>query len=564
MKRCYYRHPLAAFLLTTLVLPVSGVRAASAEAPRPNILLIMVDDMGFSDLGCYGGEIHTPHVDALAAGGLQFVQFYNTSRCCPTRASLMTGLYPHQAGVGHMNGDAGPKFPGYRGHLSDRAMTIAEVLGGAGYQTYMVGKWHLTDQTNPVKRGFSEFYGLIRGSSNFFREHPNYVRLPAGRPRREYPADDFYSSDAFADYAVDFIEQAHGNAEKPWFLYLAFNAPHFPLQAPEEEVAKYKDRYTKGWDRLREERFARQQEMGLMPDDATLSPRGFIPAEPYNEATGWANKVNPAWDSLPSDRRADLSRRMAVFAGMVDRMDQAVGRVVKELRDTNQFDNTLIFFLSDNGACAEWDPWGFDKRSGPNNVLHREDELDQIGTADSYISYGSGWANASNTPWRLYKHYEHEGGIHTPLVVHWPGGIQDRGARRSQPGHIIDIMATCIDVSGATFPKQHNELETLPPEGQSLVPAFADRPLKREYIAWEHEGNRAIRVDDWKLVSLKGHPWELYNLKADLLESNDLAADEPQRVEALSAQWNEWAKRCHVLPQPAAVTAPPGKPRKAK
>lgn len=564
MNPCYFGRVLAALLVTALQLWARAETAKAAVAPRPNILLIMVDDMGYSDLGCYGGEIHTPHVDALAAGGLQFTQCYNTSRCCPTRASLMTGLYPHQAGVGHMNGDAGPKFPGYRGFLSDRAVTIAEVLGGAGYQTYMVGKWHLNKKTDPVRRGFDEFYGLIKGGSNFFREHPNYVRLPEGRPRRDYPADGFYSSDAFADYAVDFIEQARGNAEKPWFLYLAFNAPHFPLQAPAEEIAKYKDRYVGGWDRLREERFARQQEMGLIPEGAKLSPRGFIPAEPYNETTGWANKVNPAWDSLPSDRRADLARRMAVFAAMVDRMDQAVGCVVHELRETNQLDNTLIVFLSDNGACAEWDPWGFDKRSGPGNILHREDELDQIGTADSYISYGSGWANASNTPWRLYKHYEHEGGIHTPLVVHWPDGIQDRGARRSQPGHVIDIMATCIDVSGATFPKQHNDVETLPPEGTSLVPAFADKPLKREFIAWEHEGNRAIRVDDWKLVSLKDHPWELYDLNADPLESIDLAAERPHRVKELSAQWNEWAQRCYVLPQPTADTTAPRQPRKTK
>ncbi len=305
---------------------------AGVDAQRPNILLIMADDMGWSDIGCYGGEIRTPNLNALAAGGVQFTQFYNTGRCCPTRASLMTGLYPHQAGVGLMTGDAGPQFPGYRGRLSASAMTIPEVLGSAGYQTLMVGKWHLTPKTGPTKRGFEEFYGLVGGGSSFWREQPAYTRLPEGRPRREYPPGKFYSTDAFGDYAVDFLTEARRADERPWFLYLAFNAPHFPLHAPVEEIAKYEEHYAQGWDEIRQRRLARQKQLGLVASDLELSPRGFIPANLFNHETGWADRTNPAWDSLPADRRADLARRMAVFAGMVDRMDQAIGRVLDDLR----------------------------------------------------------------------------------------------------------------------------------------------------------------------------------------------------------------------------------------
>ena len=282
----------------------AAVASASEPAARPNILLVLADDLGWSDLGCYGGEIRTPHLDRLAAGGLRFTQFYNTARCCPTRASLLTGLYPHQAGVGLMTGDAGARFPGYRGHLSDHAVTIAEVLAGAGYRTLMVGKWHLTPHGGPIDRGFEEFYGMIGGFNSFWQEDPFYTRLPADRPKRRYAKDEFYSTDAFADYALDFLASARRSDDRPWFLYLAFNAPHFPLHAPEEEIAKYEALYAQGWDAIRRQRFARQQELGIVPSDVSLSPRSQIPANWANRQTGWNDNQNPAWDSLPADRRA--------------------------------------------------------------------------------------------------------------------------------------------------------------------------------------------------------------------------------------------------------------------
>jgi arylsulfatase A-like enzyme len=536
-----------AVLLTALSLVTGPVLAA--ERP-PNILLILADDLGYSDLGCYGGEIATPNIDALAAGGLRFTQFYNGARCCPTRASLLTGLYPHQAGVGDMTGDAGVKNPGYRGRLSERCVTIPEVLRTAGYRTYMVGKWHLTNNPGPIRRGFDEFYGMIGGFNTFWKETPFYTRLPQGRTPRKYPPGGFYSTDVFADYALDFLSDARRTNDRPWFLYLAFNAPHFPLHAPEEEVAKYEQRYAQGWDTTREQRLVRMKALGLVPVDTALSPRSRIPGNRFNAETGWANKDNPAWDSLPADRRADLARRMAVYAGMVDRMDQAVGRVVADLKKNEELENTLIIFLSDNGACAEWDPWGFDDTSGPKNVLHRDAALKDMGAPASYISYGSGWANACNTPLRLYKHYGQEGGISTPLVIHWPAGIDAKGALRTEPGHVIDLLATFAAVSGAKYPATMNEQPVWPLEGKSLVPAFRNRPLGREMLAWEHEGNRAIRIGKWKLVALRGEPWELYDIESDRVELRDLAAKHPTAVKEMAEKWEAWARRVQAVPRP--------------
>ncbi|MCX6926288.1 MAG: arylsulfatase, partial [Verrucomicrobia bacterium] len=430
--------------------PVSLCFAAQASpAKQPNLLLILVDDLGWSDLGCYGGEIKTPNLDRLAAKGLRFTHFYNTARCCPTRASVLTGLYPHQAGMGGMAGGRPNAERGYEGYLTDRCVTIPEVLKPAGYRCYMVGKWHLNKQPNPIQRGFDEFYGMLGGFNSCWQEHPFFSRLPEDHPRRGYAPDKFYSTDAFADYALDFLTDARKTPAQPWFLYLAFNAPHFPLHAPESEIAKYEKLYADGWDRIRARRFARQKKLGLIPKDTRLTPRSLIPANWSNKSTGWADKDNPAWDSLPADRRADLARRMAVYAGMVDRMDQAVGRVLANLSAHGELDNTLILFLSDNGACAEWDPFGFDRESGPTNILHRGEELKKVGGPKSYISYGSGWANACNTPWRLYKHYVHEGGIATPCIVHWPAGMKRKGEMEGSPAHIIDIMTTFADVAGA-------------------------------------------------------------------------------------------------------------------
>jgi arylsulfatase len=566
---------------TLAALAVLASVATAGAAPKPNVLLIVADDLGYSDLGCYGSEIHTPNLDKLAANGVRLTQFYNCARCCPSRACLMTGLYPHQAGIGNMTGDQGQ--PGYRGHLNDQCVTIPEVLRPAGYRTYISGKWHLGRPPGPIERGFDGGY-VMEGGMQSFWDQSKYRRLPADRPKREYPAGKFYSTDAITDHALDFMADAR-KQEKPFFVYLAYNAPHFPLHAPKEEIAKYAGVYTKGWDKIRDERYDRQILLGLAPPvnrNATfpqikgwpLSPRSEY-SHPFKKESG----VNPAWDSIPADRRADLARRMAIFAAMVDRMDQNIGRVVADLRTNGQLDNTLIIFLSDNGACAEWDPWGFDKASGPNNVLHTGADLEAMGGPDSYLSYGSGWANAGNTPFRLYKHYVHEGGISSPFIAHWPDGMKKTGYVNSVTiAHLIDLLPTIADVAGEFEkarpgdiklggPTWSLEMRKLPPylrtEGRSLrpqiegpTPGWGDlglgSDLAQKTLYWEHEGNRAVRDRQWKLVGLHGKPWELYDMYADRTELHDLAAKEPEKVKELAAKYDAWAKRCNVLPWPVA------------
>lgn len=535
----------------TRVIVVAIIAFLPASLPaanaRPNILLILADDLGYSDLGCYGGEIRTPNLDALAKNGLRFTQFYNCARCCPSRACLLTGLYPHQAGIGHMTADQAK--PGYRGFLQPNTVTIAEVLRTGGYRTLMCGKWHLSHgpkhPPTPVDRGFDDYYGLLQGFHGFW-DAKAPVRLPADRPVRTYPPGKFYATDAYTDHALDFLADARKDPKRPFFLYLAYTAPHFPLHAPPDDIARYKDTYAKGWDRIRQERYERMKRLGVIDPKWPLSPRS--PFEKRRDFFGTGE--NPAWDSLDADRRADLARRMAIYAAMVDRMDVGIGQVVEDLRTYGQLDNTLILFLSDNGACAEWDPFGFDTSSGPNNVLHKGADLDRMGCPGTYHSYGSGWANACNTPFRWYKHYGHEGGIATPLIVHWPQGIAARGEFRSQVGHLIDVMATLVEVSGASYPAKANGRDIPPMEGKSLVPAFAGKPVERPFLAWEHERNRAIRAGKWKLVAVHGKPWELYDLDADRTEMNDLASRMPDRVKELATQWEQWAKRTNVLPYP--------------
>ncbi len=510
------------------------------QAPRPNVLLILVDDLGWSDLGCYGGEIETPNLDSLARGGLRFTQFYTSARCCPSRAALLTGLHPHQAGV-----------PDMETPLNDRCVALGEVLGPAGYHCSMVGKWHLTRKNTPVMRGFDEFYGMLGGFNSYWQEEPFQTRLPEGRPRRTYAPGSYYSTDAFGDYALDFVEEGRKTG-KPWFLYLAFNAPHFPLHAPEEVIQKYETLYrTKGWDILRGERLARQKELGLVPDSVSLPPRDVVPANFINRRTGWADKPIPAWDSLPAERQADLARRMAVYAASVDIMDQNVGRVTDHLKASGEWDNTLIFFLSDNGACAEWDPHGFDALDSPDNILHTGDDLKSVGAPGSYISYGSGWANLSNTPLRLFKHYAKEGGIRTPLLVHWPAGLKtEAGAVTTQPGYLTDFMPTLLELCGASYPTERDGSLILPVEGESLAAMFRGEAVPPRLLCMEHEGNRMVREGDWKLVAQKDKPWELYDLSNDPTETADLASRDPARVRHLEAAWNDWARRCSVIPDP--------------
>ena len=561
--------PLVSLWFAALALPLTA-----QAAPRPNVVLILADDLGWSDLGCYGGEIATPNLDALAAGGVRFTQFYNSARCCPSRASLLTGLYPHQAGVGNMTNDRGPEFPGYRGTLQANTVTLAVGLRAAGYSTYMVGKWHLHQPKTgfkPTDRGFDEFYGMLGGYNSCWHENPYYTRWPEGRTKRPYTSAEggkpgtFYSTDAFADYAVDFLADARGR-KQPFFLYLAFNAPHFPLHAPEADIAKYERMYfEKGWDAIRAERLARQQQLKLVPADLELTPRSDVPAKSHAKPSPYAGQPNPEWTSFPEDRRRDLARRMAVFAAMVDRMDAAVGRVVADLKAHGEFERTLILFLSDNGACWEWDPLGFDESSSPKNILHLGADLKSIGMPDSYVSYGSAWANAGNTPWRSYKHFSHEGGIRTPMIAHWPAGIGARGELRQQTGHLIDFMPTLLELAGGTYPAQRNGVAVQPMEGVSLVPAFANRGVARAApLFFEHDGSRGVRDGNWKLVSTVGDAWELYNLASDPTEMKNLAGVQPERVRDLAAQWTAWAKRTHVDPTTNPFTAGPGAPKQKK
>ena len=515
-------------------------------AGRPNLLLILADDMGFSDLGCYGGEIRTPNLDKLAARGVRFTSMQNCARCCPSRASLMTGQYPHRAGVGLMDGDR--KLPGYRGHLQPDCATIPEVLKPAGYTTLMTGKWHLS-KPGPTERGFDEYYGLFHGFDSHWDES-KYTRLPAGRAKRSYGPGKFYSADAITGHALDFLAGARGQA-KPWFLYLAYNSPHFPLHAPKDLIDSYMETYRQGWDEIRAARYERQKRMGIVDRRWALSPRGYVPATRFTTMNGWAGKPIPAWKELDADRREDLARRMAIFAAMVERMDTNIGRVFEDLDKSGEADNTLVLFLSDNGACAEWDPRGFDGRSGPENVLHRGADLEKMGQPGSYHSYGTGWANACNTPLSLYKHYGHEGGTSTPFIASWPQGVKRRGIDR-RPAHIFDILPTLADAGGASYPKERGGEAIAPAEGISLLPAFRGEKTPARTFFLEHEENRAVRQGKWKAVTVGSGEWALYDEEADRTETRDLAAREPARVKAMAAQWEEWAQRVHVFPRPGA------------
>ena len=578
-------------LTALLLLPLSALHAA---ANKPNILIILADDLGWSDLGCYGGEIRTPNLDSLAAGGLRFTQFYTSTRCCPSRASLLTGLYPHQAGIGLMTsdqaakypgaGDKGEAFPGYRGALNANCVTIAQVLKPTGYRTAAAGKWHVGNSEPPTKRGFDDFYGFVGGYGVDSWEPRMMKRLPEGRPQRSYQPGEFFATDAITDHALDFLADMR-KAGAPWLLYVGYQAPHFPVQSKREDMTGYPEIYARGWDKIREQRLTKQKKIGLLPESTALTPRSKITHPVASRRLGsWTDDGNnPAWDSLPADRRADLAQRMAVFAGMVTGMDRNIGRLIADLRASGQLDNTLILFLSDNGACAEWEPFGFEMLPTPNpvpgtginqgtqalpNKLYRGDELATMGQAGSFPSYGSGWANACNTPWRLYKHYGHEGGIGTPLIAHWPAAVgkeKDNGRFVREPAHLIDLMATCVDITGAKYPAEWIGKKILPMEGVSLRPllaASAGNPasLPPRLLAWEHEGNRAIREGQWKLVSLATAPWELYDMEADRLEMNDLAASQPERVKDMSAKWEVWAKRTNVLPRPEAPPAANPKP----
>ncbi|MBC8167568.1 MAG: arylsulfatase [Bryobacteraceae bacterium] len=505
-----------------LAAATAGTTALSAATTqRPNVLIIMADDMGFSDIGCYGGEIRTPNLDALAAGGVRFTSFYNAARCCPTRAALLTGVYNHQAGVGNMINDQG--YPAYRGYLNQSCVTLAEALAPSGYRTYMAGKWHVGEQRPhwPVDRGFDRYFGLISGAANYFRPEPERTMALDGDRWKPQSDEKFYITDAFTDWSVRYIdEHAKTHPAQPFLLYLAYTSPHWPLHALPEDIARYRGKYKKGWDVLRQERHSRQVEMGLIQKEWGLSPRG---------------EGIPPWEDLTAAQKDDFDLRMSVYAAQIDRMDQGIGRVVDTLKRTGQFDNTVILFLADNGGCHE--------------QKIRGEVPSPAGPADSFTSYGRPWANASNTPFRMYKHWVHEGGISSPLILHWPGAPRKGGGFDRQPAHVTDLMATALDAAGAKYPASRNGHEITPTDGQSLLPAVRRKKRKiRETICWEHEGARAVRHGKWKLVAEHLGPWSLYNIERDRCEMNDLTKREPSRLAELTAIYDAWAARCGVVP----------------
>lgn len=533
-----YRYPSirACAALALGLAPGYATAAIAPAAAKPNIVVILADDMGYSDIGSYGSEIKTPNLDTLAANGVRFTQFYNGARCCPSRAALMSGLYAHQAGQGAMTtNQTATAGEGYAGGLNRRCVTLAEVLKTAGYATYMSGKWHLvagadhpgSDQAGwPRQRGFDRYFGTIHGGANYFTGmNGNGNKLVSGNDTMPTPAG-FYMTDNIADTAVKFIgEHFRNSPARPFFLYAAFTAPHWPLQAPKADIDRYRDRYVDGWEALRAERHARQKQLGILDPSWPPSPPDA-----------------PDWNGLSPAMKDTMALKMAIYAAQVDRLDRNIGKIVAGLKAGNALANTLIVFLSDNGACAEGGDFGF----GPNSNLE---------TRQGYVmSYGQGWAHASNTPFSLYKHNTLEGGISSPFIVHWPAAIPEGGGLVRQPGHLIDLMPTFLEVSGAAYPKAFQGNLITPYEGRSLVKAFAGADFgQRTQLFWEHEDNKAVRDGKWKLASNSGGPWRLFDMEADRTELNDLSGAQAARVSAMDSAWKAWAERAFVVKRPGTV-----------
>ena len=525
---------VAAALLLILSVPEEAEAAASE---RPNVIVVLVDDMGFSDFSSYGGEIPTPNIDALAEDGIRFTQFYNSARCSPSRAALLTGLNPHQAGMGYLSGKQEPQSRGTFGRLHERSVTIAQVLHEAGYRTAMTGKWHLGNApgTTAATRGFDRSLSAVAGGIYFADQQ---FHTAGGKPAerrhllldgKRVELDDpvlgpagWYGTDLWTDWGIRFIEEAR-TQKKPFFLYLAHVAPHFPLMAPEADIDRFADVYRDGWEKLRRARYARQQQMGLIGPNKGLT-------EPLASADDW--------DHLSATEKARFGRMMAVYAAAISRVDQSVGRLVTYLKSTGQFDNTLILILSDNGGNAESGPRG---RTGDQ----------PWGGPTSNVWAGMNWAQLENTPFRYFKHFTQEGGIATPLIAHWPKGIapERRGSFERTPGHLIDIMPTVLAATGASYPNQYDGHAILPMEGVSLAPLLEGRSVTRgKPIFWAHEGNRAIRDGRWKAVKRLGDPWQLFDMDTDRTEIEDLAATQPDRLRSMAAAWDAWAERTFVDP----------------
>jgi len=539
------------------MLPRHGDAAdeSGAKGERPNFVFFLADDMGYSDIGCYGSEIETPHLDALARGGLRFSDFHNSPRCCPSRAALLTGLYSHQAGMGMMTTDYGRyPYPAYKGDLSESCVTIAEALKAGGYRTLMTGKWHLTPLTvgqhnYPLQRGFDRYYGIIGGATSYF----DPGSLTDGNEAIEVSrADkDYYLTNAIGDHAAAMIEDA-AKEQKPFFLYAAFTAGHWPLMAPEKEIAKYKGRYSKGWDALRAERHARQLKMDLVRPEWGLTTRD--PRVPKWELASFHE-----WEQ----------RRMEVYAAQIDCLDQNVGKIVSALSRTGALENTILCFMSDNGGNFEEigrmqlgqkrsSSIPYETRYG-EPVIPGNDPSMMPGSATAYQSYGIPWGNASNTPFRLYKHYAHEGGISTPLLLHWPRGLKNKGITHAI-GHEIDVMPTFLEAAGVAYPSTSKNGSTPPPpEGKSLMPVLKGGELAERSLFWEHEGNSAVREGRWKLVSRFPYAWELYDMEDDRTERHNLADTQMERVRKMAADYAAWAERVGAQPWPMPQT--PGSER---
>jgi arylsulfatase A-like enzyme len=518
---------------------------ASGAGTRPNIVLIMADDMGFSDLGSYGSGIATPNIDGLARQGVQFTQFYNAARCVPTRASLLTGLYPHQAGIGHM---IGPSPNGlYDGALSRSAVTMAEALGAAGYATYMTGKWHLTPfragsqdmaVNGPTGRGFSRFYGIITSIRSYYNP-PSLMEDGRELPP---PEGDYHFTDAVTDHALEYIGTDR-DPSQPYFLYVAYTAPHWPLHAREADIARYRGRFLDGWEALRAARHRRQVELKL------IDPAWPMPARDPQEIP---------WADVKPEYRPWFDERMATYAAMIDQMDRGIGRILAAIEARGERERTVVVFLSDNGGCAEEiGPEGrgggvpLETRSGEPMRLGNDPSI-APGPEDTFASYGLEWAGASNTPFRRFKSFVHEGGIATPLIVSWPGRLAH--AVTHEQGHIIDLMPTFLALAGAEAPTRFNGQPVQPLEGRSLLPLLDGGTRPEVMYGWEHEGNRAVRQGSWKLVSRFPQAWELYDMRTDRLETRDLASEMPARVAELSRLYDEWAVRVGVKPWTGAQT----------
>jgi arylsulfatase len=534
--------------------------ASGSAAERPNVVVILADDLGWSDTSLMGGEIRTLNIEKLASRGTLFTHFYNTARCCPSRASLLTGLYPHQAGVGHMLWDTG--YPGYSVRLTTDSVTMAEALRGAGYGTYMVGKWHLAEREPdparpigwPLQRGFDKFYGTLAGYGSYFDPatlcRGNTYITPENDP--EYKPGQFYYTDAITDNAIKFMdEHRQSAADKPFFMYVAYTAAHWPLQVPEDSLSEYKGKYDAGYQAIRDARWKRQQEKGLVKDVTTSSP-----------TTGdWDAVKDKAWET----------RRMEAYAATITRMDQGIGKILEHLKATGKLENTVVVYLQDNGACDEE---FFQNRTAPPKNLHvmGPDELQtktlppmqtrdgkvvktgegvMAGPADSFLGYGPAWANVSDTPLYKVKHYTWEGGISTPMVISWPAGLPAKGDNRvDTPAHLVDLMPTVLQITGAEYPKTREGVQTKTLAGKSLLPLVTgEGEFHRDgYLFWEHEENRAVRDDKWKLVAEGPNPWQLFDMTTDRGETNNVAKEHPDIVKKMARAWDKYADENRVRP----------------